>query len=74
MWQSRERFNTIAKSQRVIQHCQVNPNDHLDLQLAIMERVKNEHGCWCFKCYPEWGPTDKAYQLDSEDVGIPFIL
>lgn len=73
MWQSRDKFNALANSQRVVQHCQVNPNDNLDLQLAIMERIKNEHGCWGFKCYPEWGPNGTGYQLDDPNVGIPFI-
>jgi predicted TIM-barrel fold metal-dependent hydrolase len=73
MWQSRDKFNALAKSQRVVQHCQVNPNDNLDKQLAIMEKIKSEHNCWGFKCYPEWGPTGAGYQLDSENIGIPFI-
>jgi predicted TIM-barrel fold metal-dependent hydrolase len=73
MWQSRDKFNMLANSQRVVQHCQVNPNDNLDMQLAIMAKIKNEHNCWGFKCYPEWGPNGVGYQLDSENIGIPFI-
>jgi predicted TIM-barrel fold metal-dependent hydrolase len=73
MWQSRDKFNALANSQRVVQHCQVNPNDNLDMQLAIMAKIKNEHNCWGFKCYPEWGPNGVGYQLDSENIGIPFI-
>jgi predicted TIM-barrel fold metal-dependent hydrolase len=73
MWQSRDQFNMIARSQRVIQHCQVNPTDNLDLQLAIMERIKSEHNCWGFKCYPEWGPDGKGWMLDDPMSGIPMI-
>jgi predicted TIM-barrel fold metal-dependent hydrolase len=73
MWRSRDRFNMIGKSQRVVNHCQVNPTDNLQLQLAIMERIKSEHGCWGFKCYPEWGPTGAGWYLDDPNSGIPFI-
>ena len=74
MWKSRDRFNAIANSQRVINHCQVNPTDNLDLQLAIMERVKNEHNCWGFKSYPEWSPDLKpGWMLDDPNSGIPMI-
>ena len=70
---SRDRLNALAKSQRVVNHCQVNPNDELDRQLAIMERVHAEHGVWGWKCYPEWGPAGTGWMLDDEEVGIPFI-
>lgn len=52
---STARFNAITNTQRVINHCQVNPTDNLQLQLAIMERIKRMHNCWGFKSYPEWG-------------------
>ncbi|HKU40886.1 MAG TPA: amidohydrolase family protein, partial [Polyangiales bacterium] len=73
MWKSRDRFNALAKSQRVINHCQVNPTDNLQLQLAIMEKVKTEHDCWGFKSYPEWGPNGVGWMLDDPKSGIPFI-
>jgi predicted TIM-barrel fold metal-dependent hydrolase len=73
MWMSRDQFNAIAKSQRVINHCQVNPTDNWDLQSAIMERIKKEHGCWGFKSYPEWGPTGAGWTLDDPNSGIKMI-
>ena len=75
MWKSRDRMNAIAKSQRVVNHCQVNPTDNLDLQLAIMERIKKEHNCWGFKSYPEWGPEalPRGWRLDDPKSGIPMI-
>jgi predicted TIM-barrel fold metal-dependent hydrolase len=73
MAKSAERFNRMAQSQRVVNHCQVNPTDHLDLQLAIMENVKNTYGCYGFKTYPEWGPTGKGWYMDDPASGIPFI-
>jgi hypothetical protein len=73
MWKSRDQFNAIAKSQRVINHCQVNPTDNWDLQSAIMERIKKEHGCWGFKSYPEWGPSGAGWMLDDPNSGIKMI-
>ncbi|HEY6560202.1 MAG TPA: amidohydrolase family protein [Polyangiaceae bacterium] len=73
MARSMERFNRIARSQRVINHCQVNPTDNLDRQLAIMERVKCEYGVAGWKTYPEWGPDGKGWLMTDEDSGIPMI-
>ncbi|HMJ13762.1 MAG TPA: amidohydrolase family protein [Polyangiaceae bacterium] len=73
MARSVERFNAIARSQRVINHCQVNPTDRLDLQLAIMERVKAEHGVAGWKTYPEWGPTGSGWLMTDPNSGIPMI-
>jgi len=76
MWKSRERFNMLAHSQRIVNHCQVNPTDNLPLQLAIMERIKKEHNCWGFKCYPEWGPETpfaRGWRLDDPNSGIKMI-
>jgi predicted TIM-barrel fold metal-dependent hydrolase len=73
MWRSRDRFNALAHSSRIINHCQVNPTDNLPLQLAIMERIKNEHNCWGFKSYPEWGPDGPGWMLDDPKSGIPMI-
>jgi predicted TIM-barrel fold metal-dependent hydrolase len=70
---SRDRMNAIARSQRVVNHCQVNPTDRLDLQLAIMERIAGEHGVWGWKCYPEWGPNGAGWFLDDPASGIPMI-
>lgn len=73
MAKSRDHINALAKSQRVIQHCQVNPTDHLDLQLAIMENIHSQYGNWGFKTYPEWGPDGKGWFLDDPNAGIPMI-
>jgi uncharacterized protein len=73
MARSRDRFNAIARSQRVVNHCQVNPTDHLDLQLAIMDRIKSEYGVWGWKTYPEWGPNGVGWYLDDPNSGIKMI-
>jgi predicted TIM-barrel fold metal-dependent hydrolase len=73
MWKSREQFNMLGNSQRVINHCQVNPTDNLPKQLALMERIKKEHNCWGFKSYPEWGPDGRGWMLDDPSSGIKMI-
>jgi predicted TIM-barrel fold metal-dependent hydrolase len=73
MARSAERFNAIARSQRVVNHCQVNPTDHLERQLAIMERIQSEYGVWGWKTYPEWGPDGKGWFMDDAGSGIPMI-
>lgn len=70
---SRDRVNALARSERVINHCQVNPNDNLDLQLAVMERIHSQFGVAGWKAYPPWGPTGPGWFLDDPKVGIPFI-
>jgi uncharacterized protein len=73
MAKSAARFNAIAHSQRVVHHCQVNPTDHLDLQLGIMESIKAQYGVWGWKTYPEWGPDGKGWYMDDPKSGIPMI-
>lgn len=69
----RDLFNSAAGSQRMVQHCQVGPNDRWDLQAAMMERIRAEYGNHGWKCYPPWGPTGEGWWLDDEAVGTPFI-
>ncbi len=69
----RDVFNGAAGSQRMVQHCQVAPNDRWDLQQAMMERVRSEYGNHGWKCYPPWGPRGNGWWLDDEAIGIPLI-
>jgi uncharacterized protein len=57
----------------MVQHCQVAPNDRWDLQAAMMERIRNEHGNHGWKVYPPWGPDGQGWWLDDEAVAGPFI-
>ena len=68
-----ERINMLARSQRVINHCQVNPTDRLDLQLAMMERIEAQYGVGGWKTYPEWGPEGKGWAMTDEGSGIALI-
>jgi predicted TIM-barrel fold metal-dependent hydrolase len=68
-----ERVNALARSQRVVSHCQVNPTDELDLQLAMMERIRAQYGVGGWKTYPEWGPNGKGWAMNDEGSGIRLI-
>ena len=69
----RDVINAAAGSQRMVQHCQVGPNDRWDLQQAMMEQIREQYGNHGWKCYPPWGPDGKGWWLDDEAVGSPFI-
>jgi uncharacterized protein len=69
----RDFINDAAGSQRVVQHCQVAPNDRWDLQSAMMEQIRETYGNHGWKCYPPWGPDGKGWWLDDEAVAGPFI-
>jgi hypothetical protein len=72
--ESRNIINMAARSQRIVNHCQVMPNDDLARQLAIMEEIACSVGVAAWKCYPAWGPTlNMGFFLDDPAVGIPFI-
>jgi len=66
-------INDAAGSQRMVQHCQVAPNDRWDLQQVMMEQIRETYGNHGWKCYPPWGPNGKGWWLDDEAVGQPFI-
>src|SRR6185369_9722205 len=64
----REVINDAAGSQRMVQHCQVAPNDRWDLQAAQMEKIHTEHRNHGWKVYPPWGPTGQGWWLDDPAV------
>ncbi len=70
----RDFFNEHAGgSQRVVQHCQVAPNDRWDLQSEMMQQVRENLGNHGWKCYPPWGPNGQGWWLDDEAISVPFI-
>ncbi|MEW6272635.1 MAG: amidohydrolase family protein [Thermodesulfobacteriota bacterium] len=69
----RQLINDAAGSQRMVQHCQVAPNDRWDLQAAMMEQIREQYGNHGWKCYPPWGPRGQGWWLDDEAVAGPFI-
>jgi uncharacterized protein len=53
---------------RMLTHAMVMPNDRLDVQLAMMERVSNDYTNW--KTYPSWtttGAGGAGYWLDGPE-------
>jgi len=70
----RDAFNSAAGgSQRVVQHCQVAPNDRWDLQKEMMSAVREKYGNHGWKCYPPWGPSGAGWWLDDALVADPFF-
>jgi hypothetical protein len=70
---TREAFNLAARSERVIQHCQIAPNDNWPRQREMMRHISEEYGNWGWKCYPPWGPQGKGYWLDDAAVTGPMF-
>jgi predicted TIM-barrel fold metal-dependent hydrolase len=71
---SRDEVNQLAGgSQRVIQHCQVAPNDNWSLQAQMMAKVRSEHGNWGWKCYPPWAPSGGSPFFLDDPAGIDLI-
>jgi predicted TIM-barrel fold metal-dependent hydrolase len=69
----RDLFNDAAGSQRMVQHCQVAPNDRWNLQAENMERVRAAYGNHGWKCYPPWGADGVGWWLDDPVIADPFI-
>lgn len=72
---TRDRVNAAAGSQRMVQHCQVQPNDQWDKQAAMMERIRSQYGNHGWKCYPPWGPGNgnTGWWLDDPVIADPFF-
>jgi hypothetical protein len=71
--ESRELVNSLANSQRSLNHCMIVPNVDLAEQLTVMEAAQNESGVAAWKCYPPWGPKGVGWRMDDPDIGHPFI-
>lgn len=71
---TRDRVNAAAGgTQRMVQHCQVAPNDRWDLQAAVMEKIRSEHGNHGWKVYPPWAPGGGGWWLDDPVIADPFL-
>ena len=75
MAMERDQINEAAKSQRMINHCNVAPNDNLEFQLDHMEKIQSEYGVVAgWKLYTGWRPGGgEGWFMDDPDVGIPMI-
>ncbi len=70
---TREAFNTAARSERVIQHCQAAPNDNWPKQREMMHSISEQYGNWGWKIYPPFGPDGRGYWLDDDPVTAPLF-
>jgi len=41
--------------------------------LQLMKDAVDRYPIAAWKCYTQWGPDGRGFELDSPDVGIPFI-
>ncbi len=59
---------------RVLSHAMVMPNDRLQAQLMMMEKIAADYDINNWKCYPVWAPNmNGGYWMDDEMIGIPMI-
>lgn len=75
MAKERDQINQAAQSQRMINHCNIAPNDGLEFQLDHMQYIHENFGVvggW--KVYPGWRPLGKSgWFMDDPKSGIPMI-
>lgn len=69
---TRDWFNSLAMSERIVNHCQIMPNLILEDQLAIMEEIHERFGVAGWKVYPAWGQDGVGFWMD-DPVGIAVI-
>jgi predicted TIM-barrel fold metal-dependent hydrolase len=56
---------------RMLTHAMVMPNDRIDIQLAMMDRLATQYTNW--KTYPPWSPTaGGGYWLDGPEAEMMF--
>jgi len=59
---------------RLFLHAMVVPNGGPEIEpLQLMQDAVARYPIAAWKCYTQWGPQGVGWELDSPDVGIPFI-
>ena len=74
MAMERDAINAAAASQRMINHCNVAPNDGLEFQLEHMQMIAETYGVvggW--KAYTGWAPPGGVGWAMDDAAGIAFI-
>ena len=67
-------INQMGGAERLFLHAMVIPNAGPDVApLQLMKDAVDRYPIKAWKCYTQWGPTGVGFELDSPDVGIPFI-
>jgi hypothetical protein len=61
-------------AERLFLHAMVVPNAGPEIApLKLMEDAVRRYPIAAWKCYTQWGPDGVGWELDSPEVGIPFI-
>ena len=63
----------IQGAHRLFLHAMVVPNASAIEPLKLMEEAVARYPIRAWKSYTQWGPDGVGWELDSPDVGIPFI-
>ena len=64
----------MAGAHRLFLHAMVVPNAGPEIApLQLMRDAVDRYPIAAWKCYTQWGPEGVGWELDSPDVGIPFI-
>jgi uncharacterized protein len=66
--------NRMKGADRLFLHAMVIPNAGPEVApLQLMKDAVDRYPIAAWKCYTQWGPEGIGFELDSPDVGIPFI-
>ena len=66
--------NQMGGADRLFLHAMVIPNAGPEVApLQLMKDAVDRYPIKAWKCYTQWGPNGVGFELDSPDVGIPFI-
>jgi uncharacterized protein len=64
----------MAGAHRLFLHAMVVPNAGPEIApLKLMEDAIARYPIAAWKCYTQWGPEGVGWELDSSEIGIPFI-
>jgi uncharacterized protein len=59
---------------RLFLHAMVVPNGGAEIEpLQLMQDAVARYPIAAWKCYTQWGPGGVGWELDSPDIGVPFI-
>jgi uncharacterized protein len=66
--------NQLDGADRLYLHSMVIPNAGPEVApLQLMKDAVDRYPIAAWKCYTQWGPDGSGFELDSPDIGIPFI-
>ena len=68
---TRDIVERLDGTQRLLIHGRCNPNQAGDLD--AMDELAESYGVCAWKCYTQWGPDGRGFDLTDEKLGIPFI-